>query len=311
MTRHILAAEVVTSACGELGIELADLIALASIWIHPEVASAVNRPWFPAHRRANVGLRENGQQVEFVRQVIDGVTLDNNTYANVAFKQALGIDRGDFIGFHVCHIWPGTVYDARCYSHPANLVGIPAELSSLTDHHSHIVACLKFRSWELYGWKPAMEPAPERPESFPVRWREPFALNDAARKAARRKCKEAASDGNPPELVSVIPAVPRGETQFSSDAGPEPWLLAAFYLSKFDHEHLRMGNQGQTFDRIARILGVNRNTLKNQRDAFDSYTGSHRQGWKASLSPQLAAAFQELEGVDEHALRTRLLASLS
>jgi hypothetical protein len=65
--------------------------------------------------------------------VIDGVTLDSNTYANVCFKRALGIHRHQLVGFHICHIWEGTAYDPACYTNLANLVAIPAELSSLTD----------------------------------------------------------------------------------------------------------------------------------------------------------------------------------
>lgn len=105
------ASDLVESATRTLGIRLADLIALASVWISPEVYEIV-RPaggtWFPDRRRANLGLRVDGKPVEAVGQVIDGVTLDSNNYANVAFKAAIGVDRRDFVGFHICHIWPGT-----------------------------------------------------------------------------------------------------------------------------------------------------------------------------------------------------------
>ena len=139
------AADLVDEACERLRYDLSKLIALASIWIDPKVVenlAPVGGVWYPQHRRANLGLRFEGNPVEKVGQVIDGITLDSNTYANTCFKTALGIDRKQIIGFHVCHIWPATAYDPRYFTQIANLVAIPRELSSLTDHHPHIVACL-------------------------------------------------------------------------------------------------------------------------------------------------------------------------
>jgi hypothetical protein len=180
VSERIEAFQVVEDACIELGMRLADLIALTSFWIHPDVVARAGGPRHPNRRRANLGLRVNGVPTEAVGQVLDGITLDNNTYANTAFKQALGINRRDFVGFHVCHVWPGTANDPQCYTHLANLVGIPADLSSLTDHHAQIVACLKFRSWELYRWRPAAERFPPvMPVNYPARWREPYLRSGA------------------------------------------------------------------------------------------------------------------------------------
>ena len=187
MDERIDASAVVEEACRDLGYQLADLIALASIWVAPEVYEILRLSggvWYPDKRRANLGLRVDGKATEAVGQVIDGVTLDSNSFANTAFKMALGIDRRQFVGFHVCHIWRSTAYDPSCFSQVANLVGIPAELASLTDHHPHIVACLRYRAWELYGWKPAKEAAPERPTGYPLRWRAPRTINDGARRSA-------------------------------------------------------------------------------------------------------------------------------
>ena len=308
----IEAGALVEEATRELGISLADLIALASVWISPELyrmLEPVAGVWNPDRRRANLGLRVDGKPIEAVGQVIDGVTLDSNTYANVAFKRALGVHRLDFVGFHVCHIWPATAYDPACYTNLANLVGIPAELSSLTDHHPHIVACLKFRAWELYHWKPAKELPPVKHEQYPLRWREPQPLNEIARRSASRRLRGVVDD-EPDDAIVPATAIQRSargpRAVMSGEAATEAAILIAFYLSKFEHERLRIGNQRETIDHAARVLGVNRSTLKNYRDYFDSHTGSRREGWKVPLPPQLASPFPGLMKLDEPTLRARV-----
>lgn len=299
----------VEDACSELGVQLADVIALASVWVSPEVyalLTPVGGVWYPQRRRANLGLRVDTRQVEAVGQVIDGVTLDSNTYANVAFKRSLGVDRTDFVGFHVYHIWPGTAYDPACYSNIANLVAIPAELSSLTDHHPNIVACLKYRAWELYRWKPPQESVPARPERYPERWREPWPATDQARLAASRRARDRSVPMR--EEVGRTSLTPLAGTPYlSARDATDAALMVAFYLSKFDHERLGIGNQGETIDYAARAVGVNRDTLKNYRDYYDSHTGSRRQGWKRPLPPQLQSPFAALMRMDEMQLRARVL----
>lgn len=291
-----------------LGISLSDLIALASIWVSPETYGLLGRTggvWYPNRRRANLGLRVDGQAVEAVGQVIDGTRLDNNTYANVAFKRALGVGRHEFTGFHICHIWPGTAYDTSCYTNIANLVAIPAELSSLTDHHPHIVACLKFRAWELYQWKPAGEVSPVKPEGYPIRWRKPWPINEGARKAALRR---ASGRVKTERCFASADTTMDASHQNAPGEGPsEDAMIVAFYLSKFDHGALQLGNQGESLDRVSAHLRVKRNTLKNYRDYFDSHTGSHREGWKVPLPPQLARVFAELAPLEEPALRRKVL----
>ena len=301
------ASHLVDAACTELGIRLAELIAMTGVWASPSIYQLLEHVggiWYPDRRRANTGLRVDGRPVEAVGQVLDGVTLDNNTYANNAFKVAIGVDRQEFVGFHICHVWPGTAYDADCYTNIANLVAIPAELSSLTDHHPQIVACLKYRSWELYGWKPAQAVVPTKPPDYPARWRDAWPNSEAARRAAMRRVRGEAqlSVGG---RVNPIP-----HAYLSAHQATAAGIIAAFYLSKFDHERLNLGNQTETLDRIATHLGINRNTLRQQRDYFDSHTGSHRQGWKTALPPQLDAAFQALTPLDEPRLRQQVLASI-
>jgi DNA-binding CsgD family transcriptional regulator len=321
----IVASELVERASRDLGYNLADLVALTSVWVEPSVyrlLEPVGGVWYPARRRANLGLRVEGKQVEAVGEVKDGLTLDNNTYANVAFKRALGIHRRDLIGFNICHIWRGTAYDPLCYTQIANLVAIPAELSSLTDHHPHIATCLRYRSWELYAWKPAKELAPVKPAGYPHRWRQPEPASEAAIVAARRRVRS--SDGAPPnqslESKPEFPsgarlriAAPRQRRIPSGDETHRAALVAAYYLSRFEHRNLGLGNQGQTFDRVAERLQISRNTLKNYRDYFDPVVSEgRRQGWhQVPTPPQFQQIIAEFRNVSEQEVRRRVLESLA
>ena len=80
----------------------------------------------------------------------------------------------------------------------------------------------------------------------------------------------------------------------------EDVLLVAFYLAKYEHEDLRMGNQGETFAAAARQLDVKVNTLKNHRDRFDPLVGSGRKGWwQVELSGTARAVFDRWDGKSE------------
>jgi len=85
-------------------------------------------------------------------------------------------------------------------------------------------------------------------------------------------------------------------------------LISAFYLSKFGHDNLLLGNQGETFSAIAKALSVKKNTFKNYRDYFDPHTGSNRKGWwQVEMPPQFADIFQEFNNHDELSLRIMVL----
>jgi hypothetical protein len=64
-----------------------------------------------------------------------------------------------------------------------------------------------------------------------------------------------------------------------SDEQRHNTLIAAFYLPRFGHEHLQLGNQDETFAAVADRLRVKKTTLKNYRDTFDPHTDSGRRGW--------------------------------
>jgi hypothetical protein len=105
--------------------------------------------------------------------VVDGVTLDDNTRANLAIKRAVGVNRNDIKGFEACHLWPGTAYDARYHTVIANLVLLPRGVAGLSDHDADVLAKLQYRAFELYGWHPEEVSPPSKPLNYPTCWREP------------------------------------------------------------------------------------------------------------------------------------------
>lgn len=88
-------------------------------------------------------------------------------------------------------------------------------------------------------------------------------------------------------------------------------LLTALYLSRFGHEALGLGNQDQTFERAAALLGTKKHTLKNHRDRFDPHTESQRRGWwQAELSDDLRELLEEYGDASEPELRAQVLTTL-
>jgi hypothetical protein len=83
--------------------------------------------------------------------------------------------------------------------------------------------------------------------------------------------------------------------------------VVAYYMSKFEHDGLGLGNQNETFQIASEILGVKKNTIKNARDYFDPHTGSHRQGWhNVPLPPNFRKIHEMLKNVSELQLRNTI-----
>ena len=168
------ALQMLEDACSRHNMRLDLLVAETALWAHPEVhRRLVNQKnsaaSYPGVRRVDVSKGEKRGQV------IDGVRLDDNTYANRAIKVALGMHRKNLVGFECCHIWPKTCYDTRYHTAVANLVLLPRALAGLTDHNPGIQRAIQYRAFELYGWYPDGEQSPERPQDYPENWREPLA----------------------------------------------------------------------------------------------------------------------------------------
>lgn len=148
-------------ALSKLKVNLVDLIAEVSIWASPEYVETHQGPVYPNRKRGPA--KKKGK-------LIDGVYLDDNTYANGAIKRAISTKiRLD--NFHACHIWPGTAYDERYYSLVPNLVLIPKIVAGVSYHYKDVIDALKYRSYELYGWYPCEEQKPEKPAYYPSKWR--------------------------------------------------------------------------------------------------------------------------------------------
>lgn len=167
------------------GIDLGALVAETAIWVHPDVHSANVSPTnsagavYPATRRAKGKDEKRGD-------VVRGIRLDDNTYANTGIKRALGIPKDRLRGYHVCHIWPGTCYDPRYHTSLANLVLVPGPLASLTDYDPRVEAVLQYRAFELFGWHPQESAVPLRPARFPANWQEPKRPGQIPRRSGPR-----------------------------------------------------------------------------------------------------------------------------
>lgn len=166
-------------------IQLSVLVAETAIWADPEVhrilvAENGTGCFFPNTRRFKKGHLEKRSLI------IDGVRLDDNTYANHAIKQAIGSDR-NIEGFATCHIWPDSCYDKRYHTVIANLVLLPRALAGLSDHNGEVCQALQYRAFELYGWYPIERNQPERPFFYPSNWREPEPFTQRVAKAIRRR----------------------------------------------------------------------------------------------------------------------------
>lgn len=150
-------------------IHLSILVAETAIWANPYMHDGT--AWFPNTRRCRTGQGEKSGEI------VDGVKLNDNSYANQTIRQAVGITDKCLVGFESCHIWPNTCYDPRYYTTIANLVLIPRAISGLTDHYVEVQAVLQYRSYELYGWYPEGLQCPSKPAFYPKTWRAPEAVN--------------------------------------------------------------------------------------------------------------------------------------
>lgn len=177
--------EVIEEALQSLGIDLSVLIARVTIWANPEVFNILKQDnglgvYYPNVRRFKVGQGENKGQI------LNGIRLDDNAYANFAIKKSIGHDR-QASHFTTCHIWPGTCYDHRYHTCVANMVLIPKSISGLSDHDQHTIQCLKYRSFELYRWHPIEEQPPTKPSRYPAVWRDPMPITTAIKHALQNR----------------------------------------------------------------------------------------------------------------------------
>ncbi len=150
-----------------------DLVARHSLWVDPAVARAVPVV-FPKTARAVKGHGRQGQ-------VVDGVRLWANQPAQDAFYGALGSTARHFKGAALCHIYPRSPQDPRHFTRLSNLVAVPASLGAFTEAPP-VLAALKRRAFELYGYRGPHRRTPPIPPGRPAAWAPPGLLRAALRR---------------------------------------------------------------------------------------------------------------------------------
>jgi hypothetical protein len=175
--------EKLTKAIKKLNIDLACLVAETAIWADPSVCEDLLKKngtvvWFPGYRR--------GKNKERKGDVIDGIKIDDNTYANNAIKYACGIKRNDIENYNACHIWPNTCYDERFHTAIPNLVLIPNAIAGLSDFSDDVMKALQYHSYELYNWYPQGHQKPIKPLNYPTNWQRPT-MSQASTRITRIK----------------------------------------------------------------------------------------------------------------------------
>ncbi len=173
--------------CGEQELEknlgenisvIADLVAKTAVWapikyhLDCEDAQGTCFAKYPNIRRKKANEKRG------VDPENPDIRLDDNSYPNRQMKE-MGKDayHCDFKGYTVCHVWEGTCYNEKYHTCFANLVLLPAALSSFTDFNQEIQSILKYRSYELYHWLPDGEEAPTKPRYYPEDWINPPSLS--------------------------------------------------------------------------------------------------------------------------------------
>ena len=112
--------------------------------------------------------RKKKNEVSPATQLINNqnfsIDFDGNNRANIAIKTAIleglkrkfggvykNADYHKFERFEACHIWDRTCYDARYHTSVANLVLLPRELASLTDHYPAVKNMLQFEAYMRFN----------------------------------------------------------------------------------------------------------------------------------------------------------------
>jgi len=173
-------------ALGQLKIDLRPLVAVCGYWSPIEAFKQLVGEngfgvWYVQVKRHKLG--ESGE----IGREQDGVRHDNNTYANTAIKQACGFKKSELDGYEACHIWSKSTYDIRYHTCLANLVLLPRTLAGISDHFEPLSVALRYRAFQLYGWKPEEEKDPIKPEGYPSLWSSPMPFTDLVKDRLRRR----------------------------------------------------------------------------------------------------------------------------
>jgi hypothetical protein len=170
MNKKIEASALLLESVQRHNIHLSLLVADTGLWVNPGFHERLLRDTGSVATHPHIRrVRRKGEKRG---QVVDGIRLDDNTYANYSIKSALGL-RKLTKNFETCHIWPQTCYDERYHTAVANIVLLPRAIAGFSDHDPEIQKALQYRSFELYAWRPEGEPQPIKPPFYPSNWRKP------------------------------------------------------------------------------------------------------------------------------------------
>lgn len=182
---------------------LIEAVAEHTVFLHPEtVAQAHGEALFPVTRTKDMARR--GRIIE--RPYGGRVMLDDNRSPTDAFVWAAQQRRGPDVQFN--HLFTVATESDMYSADPAiytalwNICVTPAFLAKLTDvkRHAHVLAALQRRSFDLYGYLPAGQSAPEPPDDYDsLTWRDhpppvadlERALRDQLRRAPRSRPAQA------------------------------------------------------------------------------------------------------------------------
>ena len=139
---------------------VAQAVASLTLFTHPEtVAQTGGRALFPTIRGAAGAYGTYGEAP-------DGraVLLDDNKSAVDAFRWCNRLP-SRCRETQINDVWAAS-RDPDAYTALPNLCMTPAFLAKLTDTNTEVKALLAYRSWDLYGWRPAGLEPPERPSGY-------------------------------------------------------------------------------------------------------------------------------------------------
>lgn len=162
--------QVLLNALEKLNINLIDLIAETSLWASPDDVKELIRITGSSTRFPYTRRKKNS---EVKGEIINGIRLDDNTYANSAIKEILGFkgkSKKNIENMNTCHIYDESCYNEEYHTKIENLVLIPKAIAQLSDHYDKVKEVLKYRSYELYGWYLPSEGIPNKPEKYPTNW---------------------------------------------------------------------------------------------------------------------------------------------
>lgn len=145
--------------------KLCDWIAATSLWTNPEVYRQV-QVIHPHTRRLSGG--------EKFRSNVDGLTVWRNEPAANAFWKAYGVSMGgssprSYRNARLCHIYEQSAHHPEHFTNLANLTAVPKALESFTEWEP-IRRLLKWRAFELYGYRGPAGESPSKPAYVPDRW---------------------------------------------------------------------------------------------------------------------------------------------